>query len=408
MLLLILLVCAGIIVHASQPVTIQNITTKSCIFNVMEYGAKGDGKTLDSHAIASAIVDAKKTTGCTVLFPSNHVFLSAPINLTSYTTLHIAANATLRFPSDRSLHPLIEDTRFGGLRYQPLLFCEFNCPNVTIEGTGTIDGDGAGWWPAVPSGMGPSKGKIPPFTFECTMCNNLNVVEISVTQCPFTCLHAHNSTNVKMSQLIVTNPIDSPNTACVYLDSVTNAMVTNSKFSCGDDHITILAQTRETFNVVVENSTFYHGQGLTLGSQVYHGMTNVTYRNIVMIGALTGIRMKAQRSRGGNIVNLTYENIQLRSVGIMTSVELDYKHDGVVSSNPPKFDGVTLRNITGWGDLASVIQCVPESPCTGWVLEDVFADGTSEVVLPYYCENFQGTCSNCGSWPKKCKGLVEI
>jgi len=377
--------------------------------NVMNYGAKGDGKTLDTVPIALAFADAKKQgPGCTVLFPPGFIFLSAPINMTAHTTIHISEKTTLRFPSDRTLHPLVDDARYGGVRYQPLLWCEYNCPNVTLEGEGTIDGNGEGWWPPVPSGMRPSKKKIPPFTFECTFCDNLTISKVTIIQCPFTCIHAHNSTNVMMSEITSINPIDSPNTACVYLDSVTNARVTQSKFSCGDDHITVLAQTRETVNVLVDESTFYHGQGLTLGSQVYQGMTNVTWRNLVMIGGLTGIRMKAQRKRGGDIVNLVYENIQLRSVGIMISVEMDYKHDGVVSSNPPSFNGVTLRNISGWGDLASVIQCVSESPCTGWVLEDVFTDDSSEVVLPYYCENFQGTCKNCGTWPKKCKGLVAI
>ena len=385
-------------------------TNASCgVLNVMHYGAVGNGKTQDTVAIAKAFADAsKKGPGCTILFPSGFTFLSAPINMTAYTTIHISEKTTLKFPSDRHLHPLIEDTRFGGLRYQPLLFCEYDCSNVTVTGTGTIDGDGSGWWPSVPSGMGPSKNKIPPYTFECTKCDNMVFSSVTVTQCPFTCVHAHNSSNVMISEITVTNPIDSPNTACVYLDSLTNARVTKSSFSCGDDHITVLAITRETQNVLVDESTFYHGQGLTLGSQVFHGMTNVTYRNLVVIGALTGVRLKAQRKLGGDIVNLLYENIQFRSVGIMISVEMDYKHDGVVSTNPPKFNGVTLRNITGWGDLASVIQCVPESPCSDWVLEDVFPDGSSEVVLPYYCENFQGTCKNCGSWPKKCQGLVAI
>jgi polygalacturonase len=378
------------------------------ILNVKDYGAKGDGKTLDTIPITAAFQDAKKKgPGCTILFPKGFTFLSGPINITSYTTIHISENTTLRFPSDRALHPLIEDSRFGDLRYQPLIFCEYNCPNVTVEGKGTIDGDGEGWWPPVPSGMGPSKKKVPPFTFECTLCDNLTISQVTVQQCPFTCIHAHNSTNVIMSEITSTNPIDSPNTACVYLDSLTNARVTRSKFSCGDDHITVLASTRESINVLVDESTFYHGQGLTIGSQVYHGMTNVSYRNLVVIGALTGVRLKAQRKRGGNIVNLLYENIQFRSVGIMISVEMDYKHDDVVSTNPPTFNGVKLRNISGWGDLASIIQCIPESPCKDWELEDIFTDGSSEVVLPYYCENFQGTCKNCGSWPKKCKGLLE-
>ena len=134
------------------------------------------------------------------------------------------------------------------------------------------------------------------YCFSVTFCDDLVVKEITVVQCPFVCIHAHNSTNVLISEITAKNPIDSPNTACVYADSLVNSRITNSAFSCGDDHITVLAQTRKTENMLIDNSVFYHGQGLTIGSQVYQGMTNVTYRDIVMIGALTGIRMKAQRN----------------------------------------------------------------------------------------------------------------
>lgn len=388
-----------------------SVSMAACSLNVMSFGAKGDGQSLDTKSIAAAFDAAvEKGPNCTVLFPPNRVFLSGPINITSFTTIFVSENSTLRFPSDRRLHPLIEDKRFGGLKYQPLLFCEYDCPGVVLAGTGRVDGDGEGWWPPVPSGMGPAKQKDPPVLFQCTFCDDLVVKEITVVQCPFVCIHAHNSTNVLISEITAKNPIDSPNTACVYADSLVNSRITNSAFSCGDDHITVLAQTRKTENMLIDNSVFYHGQGLTIGSQVYQGMTNVTYRDIVMIGALTGIRMKAQRKRGGDIVGLSYENIQLRSVGIMLSVEMDYKHDGVPSTNPPSFNGVTLKNITGWGDLASVVQCIPESPCIDWVLEDVFPDNTSEVVLPYMCEHFQGSCKNCGSWPGKqrCPGLKDL
>ncbi len=391
----------------------RELLTKSSIscglLNVFDYGAKGDGKTLDTVPIVETFKAAEKLgPHCTVFFPPGHIFLSAPINITASTNIHISEGSTLRFPSDRELHPIIEDKRFGGKRYQPLLFCEYGCPGVLVTGKGKVDGDGPGWWPPVPSGMRPSKELIPPYTFECNKCDGLEITNLLVAQCPFTCIHAHNSTDVLITAVTVTNPIDSPNTACVYIDSLTNAKITKSRFSCGDDHITVLAITRRTVNVTVEDSVFYHGQGLTLGSQVYHGMTDVTYRNSVMIGALTGIRLKAQRKLGGDIVNLLYENIQLRSVGIMISVEMDYKHDGVVSKNPPTFNGVTLRNITGWGDLASFIKCLPESPCKGWVLDSVFPDNTSEVVLPYYCEHFHGTCKNCGDWPQRCPGLEAV
>ena len=256
--------------------------------------------------------------------------------------------------------------------------------------------------------MKPSANLNAPIAVECTWCDNFNVQNVLITQCPFVCLHINNSTNAYVGNVTMTNPIDSPNTACIYADGLRDSHITKSSFSCGDDHITVLAMTTKTVNMLIDESTFYHGQGLTLGSQVFQGMENVTWRNIKMIGGLTGIRIKSQRGKGGHITGLVYENIQLRSVGIMISVEMDYHHTGVVSKNPPSFNGVVLRNITGWGDLAGYISCLPESPCKDWTFDNVFPDGTSEVVLPYHCNDYfiDATCTNCGSWPKLCNGMM--
>eukprot|EP00944_MAST-04C_sp_MAST-4C-sp1_P007963 g7963.t1 len=383
------------------------------VLDVMKFGAKGDGVTLDTIAIQTAFDTALNRKDCTILFPSGHVYYTGPLNITKTgnENIRIEEGAVLRFSSDRRLHPKILDPHVTDrLRYQPLLFCEFNCPNVSLTGGGTIDGQGDGWWPPVPSGMKPSKNLIPPVTVECTWCDNFKVEDIIIKECPFVCLHINNSTNAYVYNITITNPIDSPNTACVYADGLKNSHITKSRFSCGDDHITVLAMTTKTVNLLIDESEFYHGQGLTLGSQVFHGMENVIYRNIIMHGGLTGIRLKSQRGKGGKIEGLVYENIQLRSVGIMMSVEMDYHHTGIVSANPPSFNGVVLRNITGWGDLAGYMSCLPESPCKGWKFENVFPDSSSEVVLPYHCnEHFiDATCENCGAWPKLCPGMTSV
>ena len=386
-----------------------------CVLDVRTYGAVADGHTINTKAIqrafaAAAATVAKQQGPCTVVFSAPGTFLSGPLNVTNHTTIEIATGATLRFPSNRSLHNKIVDPLYGGYRYQPLLFCEFGCPGVAVTGGGTLDGDGPGGWPAKPSGMGPPPGgwsSIPPYFLDCHGCDGLKVLQVTVVSCPFVCIHAGHSDNVLISGISVSNPIDSPNTACMYLDSVHGAHVTNSTFACGDDHITVLACTRRTENVVVERSLFLHGQGLTIGSQVNKGLRNVTYRDIVMKGALTGIRMKAQRAEGGLVEGLVYENLELRDVGIMMSAELNFRHTPNVSAHPPQIDDVLIRNVSGWGDLASYIVCLPESPCSGWRLENVFPMKDSEVVLPYHCEHFQGTCTGCGAWPRFCKGMTE-
>ena len=64
------------------------------VYNVCDYGAKGDGKTLDSPAINAAIEAAVKEGGGQVLLPAG-TYLCGSIRLKSNIDLHLAAGCTI-------------------------------------------------------------------------------------------------------------------------------------------------------------------------------------------------------------------------------------------------------------------------------------------------------------------------
>jgi polygalacturonase len=66
------------------------------IFDVLEYGAKGDNTTDDSSAIAAAFKDCSAASGGTVLFRSGHVFRTGPVAITcNDSVIMIEPGATL-------------------------------------------------------------------------------------------------------------------------------------------------------------------------------------------------------------------------------------------------------------------------------------------------------------------------
>ena len=66
----------------------------STVFNVLDYGAKGDGKTDDAVAIQKAIDECNSKGGGQVLFPTGYTFLSGPVELKSNVDIHLEVQST--------------------------------------------------------------------------------------------------------------------------------------------------------------------------------------------------------------------------------------------------------------------------------------------------------------------------
>lgn len=119
------------------------------MFNVRQYGAKGNGKVLDSQAINKAIDAAAKVGGGTVYFPPG-VYLAASIHLKSNITLYLEAGSTIEAVHDSiSKYDLPEPNEAGGnfqdyghSHWKNSLIWGIGLENVSIVGLGLIHGKG--------------------------------------------------------------------------------------------------------------------------------------------------------------------------------------------------------------------------------------------------------------------------
>ncbi|HMD53617.1 MAG TPA: glycosyl hydrolase family 28-related protein, partial [Phycisphaerae bacterium] len=76
-------------------------TSSATTFDVREFGAKGDGKTLDTAAIQKALDECGNAGGGTVRFPAG-TYLSQPLLLRTKTTVLLEAGATLLATANQS------------------------------------------------------------------------------------------------------------------------------------------------------------------------------------------------------------------------------------------------------------------------------------------------------------------
>lgn len=69
-------------------------------YNVLQYGAVGDGRTNDAFAVQHAIDDCAKNGGGRVVLQSGHVFYCNSIQLKKNVDLHIQRGATIKATSN--------------------------------------------------------------------------------------------------------------------------------------------------------------------------------------------------------------------------------------------------------------------------------------------------------------------
>ena len=118
------------------------------VYNVRDFGAKGDGKALDHTAINRAIDACVADGGGQVLLPAG-TYLCGSIRMKSNVDLHLLAGARI-LAAPASMKVYDESEAFGAPEYQDgghtyfhnsLIWAE-DQQNVSITGHGMIDGEG--------------------------------------------------------------------------------------------------------------------------------------------------------------------------------------------------------------------------------------------------------------------------
>ena len=113
--------------------------------NIIDFGAKPDGITLNTKAINDAIQQVNAKGGGKVIIPEG-LWLTGPIELLSNVNLYTEKNALVLFSADHSLYPII-NTSFEGLetrRCQSPISAR-DAENIAITGHGVFDGNGDTW-----------------------------------------------------------------------------------------------------------------------------------------------------------------------------------------------------------------------------------------------------------------------
>ena len=338
-------------------------------YRVNEYGAKGDGATLDTAAIQKAIDAAAKARHAVVVFAPG-VYLTGSLFLKSGTNLRVDEGVEIRGAQDLAAYPMMP-TRVAGIEmsWPSALINVYQQSDVTISGKGVVDGDGKVFWDS----YGKLRAEYQPkglrwaADYDCRrprliqIFNSANVrlQGLTLKRSGFWTVHICYSRQVTVDGITIRNNIGGlgPSTDGVDIDSSSRVVVMHCDIADNDDAICLkagrdadgLRVNRPTRDVTIHDNTVRHGAaGITFGSETSGGIRNVTAYNLHVIpdgprAVSDGILFKSTKSRGGTIRNIDIHDMDVQGVGTAVGIDFDWNPsysnaripDGTV--NPPDY-----------------------------------------------------------------------
>lgn len=285
--------------------------------NVMDFGAKGDGKSDDAAAIQRAIDECWKTGGGEVRLPAGHVFMAGPLHLKSDIDLHLEPNAVLLANPDESIY---KESAFRANEGEGMMWISGDgLKNISISGTGRIDGNAVAF---MGKELDDSFELKPVTTFDprphvLTLfgCENVRISDVTIGNSAYWTVHLVGCKDVAISDISLLNNLKVRNGDGIDIDHSRKVRITNCYIESGDDCICLknrreFEEYGECHDITVSNCIMTSRScAVKIGSENMDRISNVTFDNCIIRDSNRGIGI--QNRDEGSVENVTFSNIIL-------------------------------------------------------------------------------------------------
>lgn len=317
--------------------------------SIVDFGAAGDGVTLNTEAFAKAVAALSKQGGGHLNVPEG-LWLTGPIVLKDAIDLHLEKGAVLFFSPDKNDFYDGKSVKNG--------ISASKRHDVSITGEGIIDGNGAMWRPVkrtkvsdvewkdyrktggtvtedgslwYPYGLkhftdigadARSQEKMRVHLIRLTECKRVTVEGVTIQNSPKFHLVPVRCEDVVIEGVTVRCPWNAQNGDGIDIMQCSRVRIANCSVDVGDDGICLKAGAGEKGvkggpckDIVIEYNTVFHAHGgFVIGSEFSGGMENITVRHNTFCGTDTGLRFKSAPERGGKCSNIRISDIVMTDI----------------------------------------------------------------------------------------------
>jgi polygalacturonase len=336
------------------------------IFFANDYGAKGDGTTLNTVAIQKAIDAAAAYKGGGAISLKPGTYLTGSLFLKTGTTLEIPEGVTLIGSQKLQDYPELP-TRIAGIEmtWPSALINTRDQHDITITGKGTIDGDGPVWWKSYwdlrakyePQGLRWASDYDAKRPRLILLQNSYNIHlggGINLKRSGFWTVQVLYSHDITIDGVFIRNNEGGkgPSTDGIDIDSSNKVVVAHADIDVNDDALCLkagrdsdgLRVNRPTENIVIRDSIIRHGAAaITIGSETSGGFNNIEAYNLTALaGVPSGVLFKSANTRGGTAKQIRIHDLDLQGVAVPIHITMNWNPTYSYATLPPGIDPKTI------------------------------------------------------------------